>query len=110
MKKAFTLVEIMICVVIFGLLLSMGIPAFHKVKYNSIEKRIKQGVRVEKEEMEYYKRHKTENKSNTYISTKVEEEVKLDNNEYIVIRDKEQIKEVIIDGQTVYLIKKLNNP
>lgn len=41
MKKAFTVVEIMIVVVIIGLLAAMAIPAFQKVKQASIEKQAK---------------------------------------------------------------------
>jgi prepilin-type N-terminal cleavage/methylation domain-containing protein len=40
-SKAFTLVEIFIVVVIIGLIAAMAIPAFEKVKENSLERRIK---------------------------------------------------------------------
>ncbi len=45
MKKAFTLVELMIVVVIVGLLAAMVIPAVQKVREASVIKRYEQGDR-----------------------------------------------------------------
>ncbi|MBK99937.1 MAG: pilus assembly protein [Opitutales bacterium] len=44
-KKRFTLVEIMIVVIIIGLLATMAIPAFQKVRETSLEKAIRKNLR-----------------------------------------------------------------
>jgi len=44
-KKGFTLVEIMIVVVIIGLLAAMAIPAFNKVRENSVGKSMENDAR-----------------------------------------------------------------
>jgi len=53
MKKAFTLVEVMIVVVIIGLLAAMWIPAMTSVKVNKIAKDVYDGRTVSNSDYEY---------------------------------------------------------
>lgn len=53
MKKAFTLVEVMIILVIVGLLAAMAIPAYVKVKVNNIAKQVYIGNTVSREDYQY---------------------------------------------------------
>jgi prepilin-type N-terminal cleavage/methylation domain-containing protein len=53
-KSGFTLVEIMIVVVIIGLLISMAIPAFEKIRMNSQNARLANDLRVLSGSMEIF--------------------------------------------------------
>ena len=57
MKKAFTLLEIMIAVTIIGLLVAMVIPVCQKVKATNIAKQVYRGQVVTNEEKEYMLDH-----------------------------------------------------
>jgi type IV pilus assembly protein PilA len=54
MKKAFTLVEVMIVAVIISLLAAMAIPAVQKVKAERIGKCLKAGKNVSEKDRQYY--------------------------------------------------------
>lgn len=49
-----TLVEVMIIVVIIGLLAAMAIPVFYRVKETSIERALREGREVNKEDRKWY--------------------------------------------------------
>jgi len=49
-KKAFTLVEVMIIIIVIGLLAAMAIPAFHKVRINSLAKSVARGETISDEQ------------------------------------------------------------
>lgn len=56
-NKAFTVVEYMIVIVIIGLLAAMAIPAFVKVKTNSIAKLVYHGQTVSESDYQYLQTH-----------------------------------------------------
>ena len=104
--KAFTIVEIMIVVVILGLLAAMVIPAVQKVRENAVVKKVEKGMKLSDGEKVIYKEYldnggKKVSKGNT---DEVEKSVDVKSNGYIVIKNKNDIKEVQINGETVYLV------
>lgn len=52
-KKAFTIVEIMIVVVVFGLIAAMVVPAYQGVKVNSLAKKAYHGERLTQDQRDY---------------------------------------------------------
>ena len=59
MKKAFTLVEVMILAAIIGLIAAMAVPVHVRLKTNSIAKRVYFGERVSQEEYAYLEQNAT---------------------------------------------------
>lgn len=97
-RKAFTLVEIMIVIVIIGLLAAMAIPAFQKVKQNSLEKRIATGTASRDDWVEYNKLVK--DKKATRIRPATMEKVEAEGRSIITIEGKEYIL-VTRDGKEI---------
>lgn len=94
-KKGFTLVEIMIVMVIIGLLAAMTIPAYTKIKYNSIRRDITAGVVVTDAQYKWYKEYRKEN------PRQVEAEKKPDNQNNV---EAEKIDTIVINGKTYKLV------
>lgn len=102
-RKAFTLVEIMIVIVIIGLLAAMAIPAFQKVKQNSLERRISTGTASRDDWVQYNKLVKDKKAARIKPATmdKVEAEgrsiITIEGKEYILVtRDGKEIAVPIV--------------
>jgi prepilin-type N-terminal cleavage/methylation domain-containing protein len=104
-NKAFTLVEICIVIVIIGLLSAMIIPAFQLLRESSVVKMVERGEKLNPEQREIYKEHLKKKKGEVMAPVKVErEETTFNGVRYRVVK-KEDMKEVTVNGQTVYLIE-----
>lgn len=90
-KSAFTLVEIMIVVVIIGLIASMAIPAFQKVRENAIIRKQEMGQRLSPDEVRFLRERKINAHDNAVRRTTV---------------NAENAREIVIDGKTYLLIEK----
>jgi prepilin-type N-terminal cleavage/methylation domain-containing protein len=104
-NKAFTLIEVFICLTIVGLLSAMIITAVQTVRTNSVIKMVERGERLNPKQREIYAGYQSEQKKFGPAFTKVEREKTVFNGVHYRVIRKEDLKEVIINGQTVYLIE-----
>lgn len=98
-NKGFTLVEIMIVIVIITLLAAMAIPAFQRVKYNSIENRYKKGEKLSKEQLQYLQEYREDHGKKDEKFVAISEYTSSSNTSSEIKIDK-----ITIDGKEYYLV------
>jgi prepilin-type N-terminal cleavage/methylation domain-containing protein len=59
-RKAFTIVEVVIVIIIIGLLAAMAIPAFHKVRVNSLAKAVASGQTISEKDADYLRKYSSD--------------------------------------------------